>query len=316
MAYPGYRCALMIVRSRTPSVSSLLFSLKGSIIPVIWPRVLYTVVLSALVVLSQRYGLPLHIGLSAAPLTLMGLTLAIFLGFRNTIAYQRWWEARTLWGELLITSRNLARQTLGFLPQLNSKEHRVLIHRLIGFTHALRHHLRGSAADADLNRWLPGEEAAIALASPNRPNAVLGMIGAAYATQARDSQVDNILLASIDTQLHQLSNTLGGCERIQGTPIPYAYILLLHRTVHVYCFLLPFCLVGALGWLTPLVVGVLAYTFFGLDALGDQIEDPFDLLPNDLPLDALSRLVEINLGVLLGDTDLPEPLLPEGFVLL
>jgi putative membrane protein len=132
----------------------------------------------------------------------------------------------------------------------------------------------------------------------------------------RAAEPNPILLASVDTQLSQLSHVLGGCERIQGTPIPYAYILLLHRTVHVYCFLLPFCLVPVLGWLTPVMVGVIAYTFFGLDALGDQIEDPFDLLPNDLPLDALCRSIEINLQSLIGDTDIPPPLQPRDFVLL
>jgi putative membrane protein len=109
---------------------------------------------------------------------------------------------------------------------------------------------------------------------------------------------------------------LGGCERIHGTPIPFAYILLLHRTVYMYCLLLPFCLVGSVGWATPLMVGVLAYTFFGLDALGDQIESPFERLPNDLALDAICRTIEISLGALLGEQDLPEPLQPVDGVLL
>jgi putative membrane protein len=109
---------------------------------------------------------------------------------------------------------------------------------------------------------------------------------------------------------------LGGCERIHGTPIPFAYILLLHRTVYVYCLLLPFCLIGSVGWVTPLMVGVLSYTFFGLDALGDQIENPFDRLPNDLPLDAMCRAIEIGLGELLGEHDLPSPLQPVDGVLL
>ncbi|MBB3226611.1 putative membrane protein [Luteibacter sp. Sphag1AF] len=305
----------MIARTRTPSVASLLFALKGSIIPVIWPRVLYTILFSLLVVVLNGYAFSLHIGLSAAPLTLMGLTLAIFLGFRNTVAYQRWWDARTLWGELIIVTRNLTRQTLGFLADQDEPTRRQLVYRLIAFTHALRHHLRGSDPTDDLSRWLSADEAADALATPNRPNTVLGQLGRAYTGTAKQTAVDPILLASIDAQISRLSYVLGGCERIQGTPIPYAYILLLHRTVHIYCFLLPFCLVGTMGWTTPLVVGVLAYTFFGLDALGDQIEDPFDLMPNDLPLDAMSRNVEINLLSLLGDTDLPAPIQPRDFVL-
>jgi len=306
----------VIIRpTHSHSVRTLLFALKGSIIPIIWPRVLYTVLLSLAVVLADWKGVALHFRLDAAPLTLLGLTLAIFLGFRNTVAYQRWWEGRSLWGELVIATRNLTRQTLSFLADAPLQKRRQLVHALIGYTHALRHHLRGTDPEADLRRWLPADICAVAIAAPNRPNAILGMLGEAYAKEARAAGVDGMLLASMDKELNTLSHVLGGCERIKGTPIPFAYILLLHRTVHVYCFMLPFCLIHPFGWLTPVAVGVLAYTFFGLDAIGEQIEDPFDLLPNDLPLDALSRTVEINLRSLLGETGLPPPLQPEDYVL-
>lgn len=290
----------MSTRSRTPTVASLLFALNGSIVPVIWKRVLYTIALSVVVILIDRHFVSLHIGLNAAPLTLMGLTLAIFLGFRNTVAYQRWWDARTLWGEMIYVMRNLARQTLAFLPELPADERASLTARLIAFAHALRHHLRSSDPAQELSRWLDDSERDAMLAAPNRPSALLARAGIAYAAASRAQGLDPILLASIDTELGKLSHVQAGCERIQGTPIPYAYILLLHRTVHIYCFLLPFCLVGLMGWFTPLVVGVLAYTFFGLDALGDQIEDPFDTLPNDLPLERYCDTVERDLLSLTG----------------
>jgi putative membrane protein len=297
----------MTPRTRTPSVRSLLFAMKGSIIPVIWPRVLYTMLLSLVVVWVDYHFFSLHVGLNAAPLTLMGLTLAIFLGFRNTVAYQRWWEARTLWGDVIIATRNLARQSLAFLPDAPVAQRRQLMHGLIAFTHGLRHHLRGSDPSADLGPWLPEAERAAILAAPNRPSALLARSGVAFASAVRAQGADAILLASIDREQASLSHALGGCERIQSTPIPYAYILLLHRTVHIYCFLLPFCLVGLMGWFTPLVVGVLAYTFFGLDALGDQIEDPFDVLPNDLPLDAYCLTVQNDLLALMGEAPLRTP---------
>jgi putative membrane protein len=307
---------IMIVRPHTAhSFTTLIFAMKGSIVPLIWRRVLYTVILSAAVVVAEREGVALHLALNESPLTLLGLTLAIFLGFRNTVAYQRWWEGRVLWGELVIATRNLARQTLSFLPDLAPGAQRQLVHGLIGFTHALRHHLRGTNPDEDLRRWLPAATCARVLASPNRPNVALGELGQAFPQAARAAGIDDMLLAGMDKELGRLSNVLGGCERIKGTPIPFAYILLLHRTVHIYCFMLPFCLIGPLGWLTPLAVGVLAYTFFGLDAIGEQIEDPFDLLPNDLPLDALSRNIEINLRSVLGESGLPAPLEPVDFVL-
>jgi putative membrane protein len=292
----------MTVHSRTPTVRSILFTLNGSIVPVIWRRVVYTMLLSVIVVWVDFHLYTMKAGLNSAPLTLMGLTLAIFLGFRNTVAYQRWWDARTLWGELIVACRNATRQTLAFLPDASETTRRELVHSLIAFAYAMRHHLRGKDPSADLVPWLPSQAVAAVMAAPNRPTALLAHMGVAFANAARTEGASPILMAAIDSELGKLSNVQGGCERIQGTPLPYAYILLLHRTVHIYCFLLPFCLVGLVGWFTPLLVGVLAYTFFGLDALGDQIEDPFDILPNDLPLDAYCLTVKNDLVALVGDT--------------
>ena len=105
------------------------------------------------------------------------------------------------------------------------------------------------------------------------------------------------------------------CERINSTPIPFTYTLLLHRTAYLYCFLLPFGLVDTIGFMTPFVVAIVAYTFFGLDALGDEIEEPFGKDANDLPLTAICRTIEINLRESLDDDQIPEPLTPLNFCL-
>ncbi|MGN6480461.1 bestrophin family protein [Luteibacter sp.] len=291
----------MTSRTRTPGLRSLLFAYRGTIMPVIWRRVLYTVLLSMVVaVLDLHYGW-FGAGLNATPLTLLGLTLAIFLGFRNQVAYQRWWEARMLWGELITIARDLARQIQAFLPHMDGTVRATLMGMLIAFAHTLRHHLRGTDPSAELGRWLSPRLAEETLAAPNRPAYILHRMGPALADAARSGQADPILLANMDLKLSQLSHVLAGCERISGTPIPFSYILLLHRSVHVYCFFLPFCLVGLMGWFTPVVVAILAYTFFGLDALGDQIEDPFDIMPNDLPIDAYATTVQNDMLALLGD---------------
>lgn len=306
----------MIVRPKdSQSIITLLFALRGSIIPAIWPQVLYTVLLSIAIVIAEHWGFALQFSPNPAYLTLLGLTLAIFLGFRNTVAYQRWWDGRALWGDLVITSRDLARQTLNFMPDLPQPRRRQLLYDIIAFVNALRHHLRGTETDEDLQAWLQPAVRARVLTASNRPNAVLVAMGENYVRCARDSGIGNMLLCAMDQQIRQLSHVLGSCERIRNTPIPFAYILLLHRTVHIYCFILPFCLISSLGWFTPIAVGILAYTFFGLDAIGTQIEDPFDRLPNGLPLDALSRTIEINLREMLGESELPAPLEPKDDVL-
>jgi putative membrane protein len=108
--------------------------------------------------------------------------------------------------------------------------------------------------------------------------------------------------------ISDLVDVQGGCERIRATPIPWSYTVLMHTIVAVYCFALPFGLVATTKLLTPIVVALIAYAFLGLDAVGDELEQPFGREDNDLPLDAIARMIEVNLRQLLGENDLP-PLL-------
>jgi putative membrane protein len=305
----------MITRPQNPSAFVLLFSLKGSIITAIWRKVLFTVLISSVVVATHGTLYHYKVVLTATPFTLWGLTLAICLGFRNTVAYQRFWEARTLWGELSIVTRNLTRQLLTLLPNAGEKERRYLLDLLIAFAYTLKDHLRRAAPSEELYRLLDESTRYSIALRQNPPSAVLHELAERMAELARESGASDMVQVHLDEQLTRMNYVLGGCERIKNTPIPYPYILMLHRIVHLYCFLLPFCLVDSIGWFTPFAVCVLAYTFFGLDALGDQIADPFDTQPNDLPLDAMCRGNEIAVLEMLGE-EAPAAMEPVNGVLL
>ncbi|MCG5240323.1 putative membrane protein [Azospirillum doebereinerae] len=289
--------------------------MKGAVLQVIWKKVLFTILISSVVMATHGTVYNYKVLLTATPFTMWGLTLAIFLGFRNTVAYQRFWEARTLWGELLIATRNLTRQASSLLPELNRAERLELVNPLVGFAYTMRDHLRGDPPGADARRLLDPAALEALDGVGNRPNRLLGLLGRRFMDAARNAGAGEVIQTGFDAQLTRMSIAFGGCERIKSTPIPYPYILMLHRVVHIYCFLLPFCLVDSIGWFTPVAVGVLAYTFFGLDALGDQIADPFDTHPNDLPLNALCRGIEISAMELLGEPA-PAPELPVDGVLL
>lgn len=305
----------MIVHPRNPSLWTLLFSIRGSIIPVIWHKVLLVVLFSAVVVALHGRLYEYRMTLTATPFTLWGLTLAIFLAFRNTVAYQRFWEARQLWGELVVVSRNLARQSRTLLPGLAPQARVAIGERLVAYSHALKDGLRGERPGAAALHPLDSEERAVLESSHNPADVLLGLLGRRLLDAARESAAGEVVQVELDRQLTRLAYVQAGCERIKGTPIPYPYLLMLNRVVHIYCVLLPFCLVDSLGWFTPFAVSVLAYTFFGLDALGNQIADPFDTEPHDLPLDAICRTVEISVRELL-DEPAPVPLQPVGGVLL
>lgn len=310
----------MIVRDR-PSGLRLFLLLRGSVLPRILPALLVNTLIAIGVTLNHGDLFTHKITLTTIPFTLIGLPIAIFLGFRNTAAYDRYWEGRKLWGEILLRSRNLARQcnTLLVYPQpvrasngLNDVRVR-MVYRCIAYAHALRHFLRDSSAADDTRRFLLPAESQKMGASSNPPDYLMLRMGADLQQCLQEGRIAPCLAASIDATVSAIAGAGAACERIKSTPIPFSYTLLLHRTAYMYCFLLPFGLVDSIGFMTPLVVAIVTYTFFALDALGDEIEEPFGLEPNDLPLDAICRSLEINLRESLDDVDIPPPLQPVDF---
>ncbi|QRX83638.1 bestrophin family protein [Glaciimonas sp. PAMC28666] len=305
----------MIIRDR-PSGFRLFFVLRGSVMPRIMPSLIFNSVVAILVTLKHGDLFDLKITLTTIPFTLIGLPIAIFLGFRNNAAYDRFWEGRKLWGELVHRSRSLSRQCQSLISypepaaaSLGLADTRVrMIYRAIAFAHAVRHHLRGCNVDTELKGFLVESEWNKIDKSSNKPDFLMLRMGLDLQRCLKEGRIAPCLAGEIDATLSSMAAAAASCERIKGTPIPFSYTLLLHRTAYLYCFLLPFGLVDSIGFMTPFVVAIVSYTFYGLDALGDEIEEPFGLESNDLPLDAICRTIEINLRESLDDENVPAPL--------
>lgn len=206
---------------------------------------------------------------------------------------------------MLNDARTLARQALTlFDERLDATP---FVHGLIAFAHAMRHQLRGSDPMPQLRGLLPAELIERLAGAQHRPALILLWL-AQWLHEARSRhRIPPELAAQMERPLAGLTEALGGCERIAGTPLPFAYSLILHRTVYLYCFLLPFGLVDMLGAMTPLIVAFIAYTFFSIEALSAELEDPFGTMPNDLALESITRTIEVSLREMLGEP-LPEPL--------
>lgn len=290
-------------------------ALGGIALPHIWTRVIIVSLISVVVTVVYREIPALHFSITSTPFVLIGLPLGIFLGFRNNTAYDRFWEGRKLWGSLVNTSRSLTRQILTLIePQPEAQERSLetivayearLVHMLIGFVHALRHHLRDSDPWSTLERTLPPEEVALLRGEPNVPVAILHRLGEQIADARRKHWIHAFHVPVLESSLVSLTDIQGACERIKSTPIPYSYTVLMHRIVAVYCGLLPFGLAESIGWATPMVVLCISYAFFGLDAIGDEVEQPFGLDPNDLPLSTISRAIEATLRRRIGEPTPP-----------
>lgn len=293
----------MIVPKSTSWVSTL-FALKGTTLNRTWRRLLVVTATAIIVtVLHERYKV-FTSSLSPVPFSLIGLALGIFLGFRNNTSYDRFWEGRKLWGALVNMSRSVTRQ-IHTLVDTDEDIRRELTYRMLAYVHGLRLHLRDIADESDLEELLPADEVKSLATESNRPNAIAHRLGERFRALYDDGAIHAMHLPALDASLTRLLDIQGGCERIKSTPIPFSYNVLMHRIVGVYCFALPFGLVATLHSATPYVVAMVAYAFFGLDAVGEQIEEPFGLDVNDLPLDGLCTTIEINLRERLGETELP-----------
>ncbi|MES2489042.1 MAG: bestrophin family ion channel [Pseudomonadota bacterium] len=303
----------MIVRPRQHWIR-MLFVWRGSVLGRILPQLAVVILWSLGVALIEGTLHGFKIDLTIAPFTLLGIALAIFLGFRNSVSYDRYWEARKLWGALLNDARSLTRQIMS-LSDADSSVQRRFAYGGIAFVHALKHQLRGTRADADLARCLPPEWQARVQSAQFKPAVILVLLADVVRELRQNGQLSPMLAPAIDRHLSQLNEALGGCERIASTPIPFAYSVILHRTAYLYSFLLPFGLVHSIGLLTPLIVAFVSYTFFALEALAEEIQEPFGTEPNDLALDAMSIMIESTVREMLGESDLPEAATAKNYIL-
>jgi len=292
----------VIVRKQ-PTFRDIVFAVRGSILPHIAPRMLAVAVISIGAVVAADEWPGIFSRISAIPFTLIGIALSVFMSFRSNACYARWWEGRMLWGEMIIAARSLARE-IATLPE---SDRQFLLRGVCAFANGLGARLRGNDVAAAIALWCDiGSDAQ----GPNPTDAALGRIGRRCLEMMRDRRIDAIHYSVLDRQLDRLAHVQGGCERILLTPVPFSYSLLLLRTASVFCVSLPFALAGSLGFWTLLPVLIVAYTFFGLDALSHQLEDPFGLAPNALPLDAMQRAIEREVLWQLGEEELPPPLQP------
>lgn len=300
----------MIVRPR-PGWGRLLFVMQGSVLPAIVPHIVGFAAYAALVVVGVEL-LDLNFGfgqIGAAPFALVGVALSLYLGFRNNAAYERWWEARKLWGQLIFDIRNLSRAVSAIV--VDADERRGLMMDALAFTHLLRGQLRRIDTLDDAQRFAP-ESAAAVKGSLNRSNAMLHHMGQRVARLKRAGTIGDIDFRILDERLTGFSIMQAGCERISNTPLPFAYTLLLQRSAFAFCLLLPFALAPAGGW-AIVFTALIVYCFFGLDELSQELEDPFGDEANDLALDALCRVCEISVFEALGEAPPALPAPQEGY---
>lgn len=294
----------------------MLFVLQGSYFKrLIVPQVLLFI-FSFVIYFYQSHIATEPVPLNPSVFAILGISLAIFHGFCNNAAYDRFWEGRKLWGTLVWLSRNIARQVLT-LPNVSMAEKQAFIRHQIAFVHSLRQQLRGEDNTANLQRLLTVEEQQAVVGQDFIALRLTQIMGQMLANWQTEQKIDVWQWQSLDNTLGEIAHVQAGCERINNTPIPYAYFVLLHRTVYLYCFMLPFGLGNTIGWVTPFVVSFVGYTFMALNEIVDEISEPFGTGENELPLGMMCDTIETQLAMLSHQQFAPEqkPRVPANVVI-
>jgi putative membrane protein len=248
------------------------------------------------------------------PVALYGSAIGVILGFRNNSSYSRWWEGRTLWGAIVNNSRSWARQvttvmrprTDAEVTELKAMQRRLVYHQ-IAFVHALRQHLRRLAPWEELRPFLSEADLDALRDQQNVPLALQQQMGVMLRECQDRGWIDLAQWRALDGTLDDLTDALGGTERIKNTPMPKQYDYFPQLFVHMYCLVLPLAMVSSLLWLTPLGSTLVGFIFLALDKIGRDLENPFDNTVYDVPITSISKTIEGNLRQMLGETVVAAP---------
>ncbi len=281
-----------------------------------WRAVLTYAAVAGVMVATEMLTAWKWFAIPGLPLTVLGGAIGIFVSFRTNSCYDRWWEGRRLWGQLVNSSRHFASQVLAYLSATQpgtSTVRDTLVKRHVGYVHVLRCALRDQdpARDPDAVRFLDPAELHALADEPNANNALLYRQTRAVAVLASSKVIDGWQLQLFDRSIATLLDVQGGCERIKKTPFPQSYGFLANKLILVYSALLPLGIVDTAGWLAVPITVLVCLAFRLIDEVGDALEDPFSLQPLALPLQAITTTIEMDLCRRLGERALPETPSPD-----
>ncbi|MCW3464429.1 bestrophin family protein [Chitinophaga nivalis] len=246
----------------------------------------------------------------AVPMVL-GTVLSLLLAFRSNQAYDRWWEARSIWGAIVNDSRSLTRQVLSLMDsnyQSEELQHfqERFVKRQAAWTYSLGQSLRKTDPLKGLDRLLSRRELNYLTRYDNVPAALLLLHGKDIQYALEQGWLNQYQQVAIDSTLSRLCDAMGKCERIKNTVFPSTYSLYTHFTVIFFILLLPFALIDVLGFMEiPLVVAIAA-SFLLIEKMGISLQDPFENKPTDTPVTTIARNIEKDLRQMLHEQDIQQ----------
>jgi putative membrane protein len=238
--------------------------------------------------------------------TILGTIISLLLAFRSNQAYDRWWEARILWGGIVNDCRTFARQVLTFVDSSHDGEQKWalkerIIRRQMAWCYSLSCHLRGQNAKDNLEAYLTDDDVKNIKKLDHIPLAINELQGHDLRTLYKLGWINEYQQVALDNTLTNFMNSMGGCERIKNTVFPVTYSVYIHWLVMFFVLLLPFSLMEFFGiFQVPLVIAI-SSAFFLIEKMAIHLQDPFENKPTDTPTTTISRTIEKNLKQMMKD---------------
>lgn len=282
----------------------------GTVTPLVMPRVVLFGLMGLLV--GIVHGMHAWEAVGSGPAQFTGALLGLLLVLRTNAGYDRWWEARKLWGGIVNQSRNLAIGGLTYGPRDSAWRER-FVRYAAAFSHVSRRSLRDERMLPELVSLLRDAGAAERVArAQHMPSYVARVLSGMLREAVESGGMDRFVLLAVEGERARLIDHLGGCERILRTPLPHIHTIKLRRFIVLYLLALPIAVVGTHWWMPGLVTALVAYPLLAIDQIAAELENPFTPKNlNHLPLDTLCETLQGNLLALL-EADEPLPMTRPG----
>lgn len=253
------------------------------------------------------------------PLTIpafIGTAISILLSFKLSQSYDRWWEARKVWGAIVNDSRSFVIQLLTLTAKGDEATVKKIAYRQIAWCYSLGQSLRGLDPMGNLAKFLSEEDLRTARQHNNKPLALLHLHGKDIQCLKEGNRLDTFSQLQLDDTLVRLCDAQGRAERIKTTVFPVTYRLFLHAIIYLFVITLSVSLKDVAGYFEIPLLLLVSAAFLLLEKSATHMQDPFENRPTDTPVTAIARTIEINIRQLLDETDIPQPYAPQGFYVL
>ena len=243
----------------------------------------------------------------------LGTAISVLLSFKLGQSYDRWWEARKIWGAIVNDSRTFTLQLQSFLSQENDSAIRQLAFRQVAWCFCLGQSLRGLNPLDNLERYISEDDIKKISSQSNKPLAILQLNALQIGQLKKSGQLDVFSHVHISTTLTSFSNAMGMAERIKNTVFPVTYRVFLHLMIYLFVITLSI----SLGVVNPIyeipLLLIISSGFFVLEKTATLLQDPFENKPTDTPMTSIATNIEINIKQLLKEGEIPQPMKPHSF---